>query len=202
MVSIYRGFSASSPSASLSLPTATRRLLSKSTNVSSRQMRWRRASRVTTSPAFSRRTTRSRNGCSCSFTRFPFFRSSPEREFTWNGPSRKREPRGVCTSRPDLTAQHEQFTECINRRGGLRPNSSYLIRNDLPAHGGFTASSFDPARNERFDARRRQSRDALEKENHHETHYGIRIPDGGLDLDGQRTRTCPGTCVQGSVRLY
>src|SRR6201996_936907 len=199
MVSIYRGFSASSPSASLSLPTATRRLLSKSTNVSSRQMRWRRSSRVTTSPAFSRRTTRSRNGCSCSFTRFPFFRSSPESEFTWNGPNRKREPRGVCTSRPDLTVQRERFTECINRCGSLRPISSYLIRNDLPAHGGFTASCFDPARKERFDATRRQSRDALEKENHHETHYGTRISCGNLDLDGQRLRICPVTRFQGSV---
>jgi hypothetical protein len=54
----------------------------------SRQMRWRRSSRVTTSPAFSKRTTRSRKGCSCSFTRFPFFQSSPESEFTWNGPNR------------------------------------------------------------------------------------------------------------------
>jgi hypothetical protein len=70
------------------------------------------------------------------------------------------------------------------------PNSSYLIRNDLPTYGGFTASCFDPARNERFDARRRQSRDALEKENHHETQYGTRIFCGNLDLDGQRLRTC------------
>ena len=52
------------------------------------------------SPAFSRSITRSLNGCSCSFIRFPFFRSSPEAEFTWNGPKRKREPRGVCTMAP------------------------------------------------------------------------------------------------------
>src|SRR6201996_242542 len=145
---MYRGLSASSSSASLSLPTATRRLLSKSTNVSSRQMRWRRASRVTTSPEFSKSTTRSRNGCSCSFTRFPFFRSSPETEFTWNGPNRKREPRGVCTSRPDLalhTILMQAFcAECINRRASLRLNSTYLIPNDLAVHGRFTASFFDP----------------------------------------------------------
>ena len=39
----------------------------------------------------------------------------------------------MCTSRPDLTARRERFTECINRRDSLRPISSYLIRNDLPA---------------------------------------------------------------------
>src|ERR1700756_3166803 len=88
------------------------------------------------------------------------------------------------------------------RRDSLRPNSSHLIRNDLPAHGGFTASFFDPRCKEQFDARRRQSRDALEKENHHETHYGTRISCGNLDLVGQRLRTCPGACVQGSVRLH
>ena len=38
--------------------------------------------------------------------------------------------------------------------------------------------SLTPRCKERFDARRRQSRGALEKENHHETHYGTRIPDG------------------------
>jgi hypothetical protein len=32
------------------------------------------------------------------------FRSSPEAEFTWNGPKRKREPRGVCTIAPNARA--------------------------------------------------------------------------------------------------
>ena len=64
-VSIYRGFSASSPSASRSLRTATRRPLSKSTKVFSSQMRFWICSRLTTWPAFSRRITSRRNGCSC-----------------------------------------------------------------------------------------------------------------------------------------
>ena len=76
-VSMYRGFSASSPSASRSLRTATRRLASKSTNVFSSQMRLWICSRVTTCPAFSRRITSRRKGWSCSSTRRPCLRSSP-----------------------------------------------------------------------------------------------------------------------------
>ena len=60
MVSMYRGSSALSSNASLSLRTATLRLPSKSTKVSPGQRRLRSSSRLTISPGFSRRARRSR----------------------------------------------------------------------------------------------------------------------------------------------
>jgi hypothetical protein len=86
-VSMYRGFSASSPSASLNLRTATRRLASKSTKVFSSQMRLWICSRLTTRPAFSRRKTSRRKGWSCSLTRRPCLRSSPDPGCTSKGPN-------------------------------------------------------------------------------------------------------------------
>ena len=71
-----------SRSASLNLLTATARRWSKSTNVSADQRRFLSSSRVTTSPADSRRAVRSRNGCSCSRTFCPSLLSSPARRST------------------------------------------------------------------------------------------------------------------------
>src|SRR6202167_2170740 len=76
------GFSAESRSASLSLLTATARRWSKSTKVSADQRRLRSSSRVTTSPAYSKSTARSRKGCSCSRTLLPSLRNSPARRST------------------------------------------------------------------------------------------------------------------------
>jgi hypothetical protein len=81
-VSTNFGFSADSRSASLSLLTATARRWSKSTKVSADQRRLRSSSRVTTSPAYSKSTARSRKGCSCSRTLLPSLRNSAARRST------------------------------------------------------------------------------------------------------------------------
>src|SRR5690349_1077873 len=82
-VSIKRGLSAESPSASRSLLIAVFRLFSKSTKVSGGQFWFRSSSRVTTSPVLCSSTVRTRNGCSCSLILTPCLRSSPDRRSTW-----------------------------------------------------------------------------------------------------------------------
>ncbi len=77
-VSINRGFSAESPSASRSLLMAVPSEWSKSTIVSPPHSRCWISSRVTTSPGRSSRQTSTRNGCACSRIRIPDLRSSPD----------------------------------------------------------------------------------------------------------------------------
>jgi len=89
-VSMNRGFSAESPSASLNLLIAVPRLWSKSTMVSWPHSRCWISSRVTTSPGRSSKHTSTRNGCACNRMRIPDFRSSPESASASNRPNRNR----------------------------------------------------------------------------------------------------------------
>lgn len=87
-VSMYRGQSAESPRACLSLFIAAFTPCSKSTKVSPVQTCWRSSSRLTTSLGRWRRAARIWNGCFCSLIRTPCFRSSLAEQSTSNGPNR------------------------------------------------------------------------------------------------------------------
>ena len=90
MVSMYRGFSAESPSNCLSRFIAALRLCSKSTNVPSPQIFASNCSRVTSSPGFSSKVSKIWKGCFGKRTREPCLKSSPDQAFTSNGPKTSR----------------------------------------------------------------------------------------------------------------